>query len=72
MGNVTVQDLQTEQKWYFLCNSWLAIDMDDCLLDRAFPVSSEADLKSFRWSKIAQMPAVKIVSFFIFNWTVCF
>lgn len=43
-----VQDLQTEQKWYFLCNSWLAIDIDDCLLDKVFPVSSEVDLKSFR------------------------
>lgn len=48
VGNVMVQDLQTEQKWYFLCNSWLAIDIDDCLLDEVFPVSSEVDLKSFR------------------------
>lgn len=52
-----VQDLQTEQKWYFLCNSWLAIDIDDCLLDKVFPVSSEVDLKSFRCSKKAQMQA---------------
>lgn len=55
-----VQDLQTEQKWYFLCNSWLAIDIDDCLLDKVFPVSSEVDLKSFRWSKKVKMPTAKI------------
>lgn len=58
-----VQDLQTEQKWYFLCNSWLAIDIGDCLLDKVFPVSSEVDLKSFRWSKKAQMPPAKIAYF---------
>lgn len=46
-----VQDLQTEQKWYFLCNSWLAIDIGDCSLDKVFPVSSEMDLKRFRYSK---------------------
>ncbi|XP_054909087.1 polycystic kidney disease protein 1-like 2 [Poeciliopsis prolifica] len=47
VGNVLVQDLQTEQKWYFLCNSWLAIDMGDCCLDKLFPVSTEMDLKKF-------------------------
>ncbi|KAM8857141.1 polycystin-1-like protein 2 [Synchiropus picturatus] len=44
---VVVQDLQTWQKWNFLCNSWLAIDMDDCCLDKVFPVSTDADLKKF-------------------------
>ncbi|KAM6934543.1 polycystin-1-like protein 2 [Xenentodon cancila] len=47
VGNVVVQDLQTKQKWYFLCNSWLALDMGDCLLDKVFPVSTEMDLKRF-------------------------
>ncbi|XP_032386246.1 polycystic kidney disease protein 1-like 2 [Etheostoma spectabile] len=47
VGNVVVQDLQTEQKWHFLCNSWLAIDMGDCSLDKVLPVSTEMDLKSF-------------------------
>ncbi|XP_034741970.1 polycystic kidney disease protein 1-like 2 [Etheostoma cragini] len=47
VGNVMVQDLQTEQKWHFLCNSWLAIDMGDCSLDKVVPVSTEMDLKSF-------------------------
>ncbi|KAL7385772.1 hypothetical protein ABVT39_028164 [Epinephelus coioides] len=47
VGNVMVQDLQTEQKWHFLCNSWLAIDLGDCSLDKVFPGSTEVDLKRF-------------------------
>ncbi|KAK5861395.1 hypothetical protein PBY51_022796 [Eleginops maclovinus] len=47
VGNVMVQDLQTEQKCYFLCNSWLALDIGDCSLDKVFPVSTEMDLKRF-------------------------
>ncbi|XP_022597025.1 polycystic kidney disease protein 1-like 2 [Seriola dumerili] len=47
VGNVMVQDLQTNQKWHFLCNSWLAIDIGDCSLDKVFPVSTEMDLKRF-------------------------
>ncbi|XP_071754722.2 polycystin-1-like protein 2 [Centroberyx gerrardi] len=48
VNKVMVQDLQTEQKWHFLCNSWLAIDVGDCALDKVFPVAAEVDLKKFR------------------------
>ncbi|KAM6955775.1 polycystin-1-like protein 2 [Lycodopsis pacificus] len=47
VGNVMVHDIQTEQKWHFLCNSWLAIDIGDCCLDKVVPVSTEMDLKRF-------------------------
>ncbi|XP_024919509.1 polycystic kidney disease protein 1-like 2 [Cynoglossus semilaevis] len=47
VGHVMVQDLQTHQKWHFLCNSWLAVDMGDCSLDKTFPVATEMDLKGF-------------------------
>ncbi|XP_074551429.1 polycystin-1-like protein 2 [Halichoeres trimaculatus] len=47
VGTVMVQDLQTQQKWHFLCNSWLAIDIGDCSLDKVFPVSTEIELKRF-------------------------
>ncbi|XP_010795554.1 polycystic kidney disease protein 1-like 2, partial [Notothenia coriiceps] len=47
VGNVMVQDLQKEQKYHFLCNSWLAIDIGGCSLDQVFPVSTEVDLKRF-------------------------
>ncbi|KAF7216061.1 polycystic kidney disease protein 1-like 2 [Nothobranchius furzeri] len=48
VGNIMVQDLQTDEKWIFLCNSWLAIDMGECSLDQIFPASTETDLKTFR------------------------
>ncbi|XP_051884649.1 polycystic kidney disease protein 1-like 2 [Pristis pectinata] len=47
VNRVTVLDLQTDQRWSFLCNSWLAIDVGDCLLDKVFPVATEMDLKRF-------------------------
>ncbi|KAJ8340113.1 hypothetical protein SKAU_G00347460 [Synaphobranchus kaupii] len=47
VDKVMVQDLETGQKWYFLCSSWLAIDMGDFLVDKVFPVASEMDLKRF-------------------------
>lgn len=49
VDKVMVQDLETGQKWYFLCSAWLAVDMGDFVLDRVFPVASEIDLKRFRW-----------------------
>ncbi|XP_048461921.1 polycystic kidney disease protein 1-like 2 [Rhincodon typus] len=47
VNRVTVLDLETDERWCFLCNSWLAIDVGDCLLDKAFPVATEMDLKRF-------------------------
>ncbi|KAI4875931.1 hypothetical protein NFI96_034519 [Prochilodus magdalenae] len=47
VSKVMVQDLQTGQKWHFLCHSWLAIDMGACTLDKVFPVATEKDLKGF-------------------------
>uniref|UniRef100_UPI00398F81D5 polycystin-1-like protein 2 n=1 Tax=Pristiophorus japonicus TaxID=55135 RepID=UPI00398F81D5 len=47
VNRVTVLDVETDQRWCFLCNSWLAIDVGDCLLDKAFPVATEMDLKRF-------------------------
>ncbi|KAJ7986101.1 hypothetical protein DPEC_G00347310 [Dallia pectoralis] len=47
INKMVVQDLETGQKWHFLCNSWLAIDMGECVLDKVFPVATEMDLKKF-------------------------
>ncbi|XP_057707318.1 polycystic kidney disease protein 1-like 2 isoform X1 [Corythoichthys intestinalis] len=47
VNKVIVQDLETGQKWHFLCNSWLAVDVGDCTLDKVFPVATEEDLKRF-------------------------
>ncbi|XP_024909306.1 polycystic kidney disease protein 1-like 2 [Cynoglossus semilaevis] len=47
VNKVIVQDLETGQKWHFLCNSWLAVDVGECSLDKVFPVATEIDLKKF-------------------------
>ncbi|KPP63740.1 hypothetical protein Z043_117975, partial [Scleropages formosus] len=47
LSKVMVQDVETGQKWHFLCNSWLAVDMGECVLDKVFPVATEEDLKRF-------------------------
>uniref|UniRef100_A0A8C4HVJ1 Polycystic kidney disease protein 1-like 2 n=1 Tax=Dicentrarchus labrax TaxID=13489 RepID=A0A8C4HVJ1_DICLA len=47
VNKVMVQDLESGQKWHFLCNSWLAVDVGECTLDKVFPVASEMDLKRF-------------------------
>lgn len=48
VNKVMVQDLESGQKWHFLCNSWLAVDVGECALDKVFPVATEMDLKRFR------------------------
>ncbi|XP_053722204.1 polycystic kidney disease protein 1-like 2 [Synchiropus splendidus] len=47
VNKVTVQDLESGQKWQFLCNSWLSVDVGECTLDKVFPVATEEDLKRF-------------------------
>ncbi|KAF5918575.1 hypothetical protein HPG69_005010 [Diceros bicornis minor] len=47
VSRVLVHDLAMDRKWYFLCNSWLSIDVGDCVLDKVFPVATEQDRKQF-------------------------
>ncbi|XP_066268537.1 polycystin-1-like protein 2 [Branchiostoma lanceolatum] len=47
LDQITVYDLQQEQKYVFVCNRWLAEDDDDGLIERHLPVASEKDLKDF-------------------------
>uniref|UniRef100_A0A673FY16 Polycystic kidney disease 1 like 2a n=1 Tax=Sinocyclocheilus rhinocerous TaxID=307959 RepID=A0A673FY16_9TELE len=49
VNKVMVQDLETGQKWHFLCNSWLSVDLGEYTLDKVFPVATEMDLKRFRY-----------------------
>uniref|UniRef100_A0AAY5EL93 Polycystic kidney disease 1 like 2a n=1 Tax=Electrophorus electricus TaxID=8005 RepID=A0AAY5EL93_ELEEL len=57
ISKVMVQDLETGQKWHFLCSSWLAIDIGECTLDKVFPAATEKDLKGF--SNLFFMKTVK-------------
>ncbi|XP_069072062.1 polycystin-1-like protein 3 [Pleurodeles waltl] len=49
VNRIMVIDLDAQQKWHFLCDSWLAADIDDCQLDRVFPVASQRDIMSFSY-----------------------
>ncbi|XP_073715481.1 polycystin-1-like protein 2 isoform X1 [Misgurnus anguillicaudatus] len=47
VNSVMIQDMETGQKWHFLCSSWLSADVDDCTVERTFPVATDEDLKGF-------------------------
>ncbi|XP_071973672.1 polycystin-1-like protein 2 isoform X2 [Engystomops pustulosus] len=47
VNRVLVHDVDLDQKWYFLCNSWLSIEVGDCVLDKEFSVATEDDMKQF-------------------------
>ncbi|GAB1293700.1 Polycystic kidney disease protein 1-like 2 [Apodemus speciosus] len=47
VSRVLVYDSVVDRKWYFLCNSWLSVDVGDCVLDKVFPVATEEDRKQF-------------------------
>ncbi|XP_021494524.1 polycystin-1-like protein 2 isoform X1 [Meriones unguiculatus] len=47
VSRVLVYEPVMDRKWYFLCNSWLSINVGDCVLDKVFPVATEQDRKQF-------------------------
>ncbi|KAM9302054.1 polycystin-1-like protein 2 [Gastrophryne carolinensis] len=47
VNKVLVHDIELDQKWYFLCNSWLSVEVGDCVLDKVFSVATEEDMKQF-------------------------
>lgn len=61
-----VQDLDSGQKWHFLCNSWLAVDVGECTLDKVFPVATEVDLKRFRSLEFYQVKTDDTIVFIEF------
>ncbi|XP_042293729.1 polycystic kidney disease protein 1-like 3 [Sceloporus undulatus] len=44
---LVVQDLSARKRWLFLCNCWLASDMDDGQVDKVFVAASQEELLSF-------------------------
>ncbi|XP_044125233.1 polycystic kidney disease protein 1-like 2 [Bufo gargarizans] len=47
VNRVLVHDVEMDQRWYFLCSSWLSIEVGDCVLDKEFNVATEEDMKQF-------------------------
>ncbi|XP_052262941.1 uncharacterized protein LOC127866462 [Dreissena polymorpha] len=48
LEQIEVSDLQTGEKYFFLCNRWLACEEDDGMVDRILPVASIEDLVAFK------------------------
>ena len=45
---ISIREIDTDRVWHFVCESWLAVDEGDGLIDRIFPVASNTELKEFR------------------------
>ena len=41
LSHIIVHDLQTRQKFYFLCNDWLAVEKSDGRIDRCLFIAGE-------------------------------
>ena len=46
---VIVNDLQTKQQFYFICNKWLAVEKDDGQIDRLLPVAGDVQKQEFSY-----------------------
>lgn len=46
---IIVHDLQTREKFYFICDKWLALDKQDGLIDRILPVAGEMQKTQFKY-----------------------
>ena len=44
-----VIDLQTKEKFYFLCEKWLAVDKEDGMIDRVLAASGDKQKKEFSY-----------------------
>jgi polycystin 1L2 len=46
---VIIHDLQTRDKAYFICDKWLSVDKDDCLVERLLPISLSEQKTQFKY-----------------------
>ncbi|UJR11128.1 hypothetical protein I4U23_015309 [Adineta vaga] len=42
-----IRDLQTMEKYHFICQQWLAVEKDDGKIERVLPVASELEKRQF-------------------------
>nr|XP_006819461.1 PREDICTED: uncharacterized protein LOC100374130 [Saccoglossus kowalevskii] len=47
LNQIEIKDLQTNEKFYFLCDRWLAVDEEDGKVERLLPVAGRDNLISF-------------------------
>ncbi|GFN96340.1 polycystic kidney disease protein 1-like 2, partial [Plakobranchus ocellatus] len=48
LDQVQINDLQTGEKFIFLCDNWLAVEQGDGMVDRILPVAGIDDLVAFK------------------------
>ena len=49
LKHIIIHDLQTRDKSYFICEKWLAVDQDDCLIERILPISLDKEKTQFKY-----------------------
>jgi polycystin 1L2 len=49
LKHIAVHDLQTREKFYFLCEKWLAIDKDDGQIERVLSISRKPEITSVKY-----------------------
>ena len=49
LKHIIINDLQTKEKYYFICEKWLAIDCDDGLFNRVLPVAGDEQKKEIKY-----------------------
>ncbi|XP_048575324.1 polycystic kidney disease protein 1-like 2 [Nematostella vectensis] len=54
LSRVMVIDLQNDDRYYFICNRWLAVDEDDGQVERLVPLASREELTEFQHLFVAR------------------
>jgi len=49
LKHIIVHDLQTREKFFFICEKWLAIDKDDCQIERVLPISLKKEKTDYAY-----------------------
>ncbi len=49
LEEIIINDLQTKQKYHFICNKWLAVEKEDGLIERLIPVAGKKQEREYRY-----------------------
>ncbi|XP_077869620.1 polycystin-1-like protein 2 [Saccoglossus kowalevskii] len=49
LDKITVLDLQTGKRYFFICDRWLAVEEGDGMIDRLLPVCGKDEVTNFRY-----------------------
>ena len=49
LKHLIVHDLQTREKFFFICEKWFAIDKGDCLIERVLPISLSKEKNDYAY-----------------------